>query len=81
MKDVFVVEALRTPFGSFGGVLSEVPAAQLAATVMQGLLQKSGVPAAAIDACFQLLPRSALVSATTWRRSTLTFGSNVLYGE
>jgi len=49
MKDVFVVEALRTPFGAFGGTLSEVAAPQLAATVMQGLLQKSGLEAAAID--------------------------------
>jgi acetyl-CoA C-acetyltransferase len=49
MKDVFVVEALRTPFGSFGGALSDVAAPQLAATVMQGLLEKSGLAAAAVD--------------------------------
>jgi len=49
MKDVFVVEALRTPFGSFCGALGEVAAPQLAATVMQGLLQQSGLPATAID--------------------------------
>ena len=38
MGDVFVVEALRTPFGSFSGTLADQPAAQLAATVMRGLL-------------------------------------------
>lgn len=49
MGEVFVVEALRTPFGSFGGTLAEVPAVDLAATVMRGLLEKSGLPATAID--------------------------------
>lgn len=49
MGDVFVVEALRTPFGSFGGTLSDVPATDLAATVMRGLLEKSGLAADAID--------------------------------
>jgi acetyl-CoA C-acetyltransferase len=38
MEDVFVVEALRTPFGSFSGTLADQSAAQLAATVMRGLL-------------------------------------------
>jgi acetyl-CoA C-acetyltransferase len=49
MKDVFVVEALRTPFGSFGGALGEVPAPQLAATVMQGLLKRSGLKPECVD--------------------------------
>jgi acetyl-CoA C-acetyltransferase len=49
MADVFVVQALRTPFGSFSGMLADVEAPRLAATVMQGLLEKSGLPAAAID--------------------------------
>jgi acetyl-CoA C-acetyltransferase len=49
MNEVYVVEALRTPFGSFGGTLSDVAAPQLAAPVMQGLLQKSGLSATAVD--------------------------------
>jgi acetyl-CoA C-acetyltransferase len=43
MKDIFVIDALRTPFGSFGGVLSEIEAPVLAATVIQSLLERSGV--------------------------------------
>jgi acetyl-CoA C-acetyltransferase len=39
MQEVFVVEALRTPFGSFSGSLADQTAAQLASTVMRGLLQ------------------------------------------
>jgi len=49
MNDVFVAEALRTPFGSFGGTLSDVEAPQLAATVMKAILAKSGLEATAVD--------------------------------
>jgi len=49
MSDVFVVEALRTPFGSFGGNLAEVPAPQLAATVVKALVARTGIPVAQID--------------------------------
>ena len=48
-ENVFVVEAKRTPFGSFNGILSDVDAPHLAATVMQGLLAAVGLPAEAID--------------------------------
>ena len=49
MEQVYVVDALRTPFGSFGGTLADQPAPQLAATVMQGLLAKSGLAADAVE--------------------------------
>lgn len=49
MKDVFVVDALRTPFGSFGGQLSDVPAPRLAAPVLARLLAKHNLPAAAVS--------------------------------
>lgn len=49
MRDVFVVEALRTPFGSFSGSLSDQSAPQLAATVMQGLLKKADLSPGAVD--------------------------------
>jgi len=49
MSDVYVVEALRTPFGSLAGALADVAAPQLAATVMKGLLERSGLAAEAVD--------------------------------
>jgi acetyl-CoA C-acetyltransferase len=49
MKDIFVVEALRTPFGSFGGQLAEVEASELGALAMQGVLVKSGLSPDAVD--------------------------------
>jgi acetyl-CoA C-acetyltransferase len=45
MQDVYLVESLRTPFGSFGGQLAELPAPKLAATVIDGLLKKTTLAA------------------------------------
>lgn len=49
MKEVYIVEALRTPFGSFGGMLADTEAPHLAATVIRGLLQKTGLAAEAVS--------------------------------
>ena len=49
MEDVFVVEALRTPFGSFSGTLADQSAAQLAAAVMRGLLHYCSLSPEALD--------------------------------
>ncbi len=49
MQDIYVVDALRTPFGSFSGMLSDLGAPQLAAVVMQGLLARTGLSADAVD--------------------------------
>lgn len=49
MNDVYVIDALRTPFGSFGGCLADVPAPQLAATVTKALLERNQLDPAALD--------------------------------
>ncbi|KAF0221806.1 MAG: acetyl-CoA [Geobacteraceae bacterium] len=49
MNEVFVVDGLRTPFGSFGGALADVAAPLLGARVMGALLEKSGLAPAAVD--------------------------------
>jgi acetyl-CoA acyltransferase len=40
-KDVFIVDGVRTPIGSFGGTLSGVRADDLAASVLKGLMDKN----------------------------------------
>jgi len=40
MKEVFIVAAVRTPIGSFGGSLASVGAVKLGATAVKGALQK-----------------------------------------
>lgn len=49
MKDVFIVQALRTPFGSFGGTLADIPAPELAGQVIRALMQNQPLPDEAID--------------------------------
>lgn len=49
MKDVFVVEAQRTPFGSFGGSLAEVSAPVLASQVIDALLRQIGLAGADVS--------------------------------
>jgi len=49
MKEVFVVDALRTPFGSFSGALADVDAPRLAATVMKELLAKAKLSPETVD--------------------------------
>lgn len=48
-EEVYVIDGMRTPFGSFGGVLSDVAAPQLAATVIKGILGRNSLPAEAVS--------------------------------
>lgn len=43
MKEVYVISAVRTPIGSFGGSLKSLSATQLGAVAIKGALQKAGV--------------------------------------
>ena len=49
MDDVYVVSALRTPFGSFGGSLADIPAAELASQVIKELMDRSGLTVEQLD--------------------------------
>lgn len=49
MRDVFIVDAVRTPIGEFGGTLSGLPATALGAIAVQGLLKKTKARPAAVD--------------------------------
>jgi len=51
-KEVYIVAAVRTPMGSFGGALSSVPATKLGATAIKGALEKSGVDAKHVTEVF-----------------------------
>lgn len=43
MKEVVIISAIRTPIGSFGGVLKDLSATQLGAMAIRGAIQKAGV--------------------------------------
>ncbi len=52
MKEVYIVSAVRTPIGSFGGSLARVSATQLGATVVKGAIEKAGIDPEQIDEMF-----------------------------
>jgi acetyl-CoA C-acetyltransferase len=49
MRDVVVCSPVRTPVGRFGGVLRDVSAAELAATVIRALVDRTGVDPADVS--------------------------------
>jgi acetyl-CoA C-acetyltransferase len=49
MKEVYIMSAVRTPIGSFGGSLSALSATQLGAIAIKGALGKAGVAPAAVQ--------------------------------
>ncbi|MFK8038502.1 MAG: acetyl-CoA C-acyltransferase [Crocinitomicaceae bacterium] len=51
-KEVYIVAAVRTPIGSFGGALSSVPATKLGAIAIKGAIDKAGVSNQNIDEVF-----------------------------
>jgi acetyl-CoA C-acetyltransferase len=49
MREAVICEPLRTAVGRFGGVLKDASVQQLAATVITEVLERTGLPAGAID--------------------------------
>ncbi|PSR12275.1 MAG: acetyl-CoA C-acyltransferase [Bacteroidetes bacterium] len=52
MQEVYIIAALRTPLGSFGGVLTDLSATDLGAAAMKGALAAAGVTPEQIDEVF-----------------------------
>ena len=49
MKDVVIVSACRTPIGTFGGTLKDMPAARIASVSMKEAVKRAGIDAGIID--------------------------------
>lgn len=49
MKEVYIVSAVRTPIGSFGGSLANIPATKLGSIAVKGALEKAGVDAQEVN--------------------------------
>ena len=52
MKEIYILSAVRTPIGSFGGVLSTVPATRLGAAAIKGALEKATIDPKEVDEVF-----------------------------
>jgi 3-oxoadipyl-CoA thiolase len=49
MREAFIIDALRTPMGKFGGALSSVRPDDLAAHVIRAIVERNSVPEDSID--------------------------------
>jgi acetyl-CoA C-acetyltransferase len=49
MKQVVIVSAVRTPIGSFGGVLKDIPATKLGAIAIKAAVEKAGIQPDQVD--------------------------------
>jgi len=73
MTDAYIVVAVRTPIGRFGGCLMDFSPADLGAHVMKSALERAGIPGENLDLCIfgnvlraghgQLLTRQATAKA------------------
>ena len=52
MKEVYIVSALRTPMGSFGGVLSSLTAVQLGSHSIRAAITSAGLEASQVEEVF-----------------------------
>ncbi|MFV1980566.1 MAG: acetyl-CoA C-acyltransferase [Rhodothermia bacterium] len=73
MREVYLVSAVRTPIGRFGGALKDHSPVDLAAHVMKAAIDRGGVDGGSLDLCMfgnvlraghgQLIPRQAALKA------------------
>lgn len=42
-REVYIISAVRTPIGSFGGLLKDIPATKLGAIAIKGAIEKAGI--------------------------------------
>jgi len=52
MEKVYIISAVRTPLGSFGGSLSTVPATQLGAAAVKSAVEKAGISTELVEEIF-----------------------------
>ncbi len=74
MKEVYIVSAVRTPQGSFGGVLKGFSATQLGALAIKGALEKAGLDANEVNEVFMGNVVSANLGQAPARQASLGAG-------
>lgn len=74
MKKVYIVSAVRTPMGSFGGSLSSFTAPQLGSMAIKGALEKAGIEAGIVDEVFMGNVVSANLGQAPARQAALGAG-------
>jgi len=74
MNKVYIISAVRTPLGSFGGALSSVPATKLGAAAIKGALERANLPADAVEEVFMGNVISANLGQAPARQASIFAG-------
>lgn len=74
MKEVYIVSAVRTPIGSFGGVLSGMSATQLGSEAIKAALERAGVSPEFVEEVFMGNVCSANLGQAPARQAALGAG-------
>lgn len=74
MKQAYIVSAVRTPIGSFGGVFSDISATQLGAIAIKGALAKAGVEPGMVEELYMGNVVSANLGQAPARQAALYAG-------
>jgi acetyl-CoA C-acetyltransferase len=74
LKEVYIISAVRTPIGSFGGALASITATQLGALAIKGALTKAGVNPAEVQEVLMGNVLSANLGQAPARQAALAAG-------
>ncbi len=74
MKEVYIVSAVRTPIGSFGGVFSNISATELGGMAIKGALAQANLPTKAVQEVFMGNVVSANLGQAPARQAALQAG-------
>ena len=74
MKEVYIISAVRTPIGSFGGSLSDVSATELGKFAIKGAIEKSGIKSDDVNEVFMGNVISANLGQAPARQAALFAG-------
>lgn len=77
LRDVFIVEGVRTPFSPFGGPLKDMPSIELGACVIREIMKRSGLKGDQIDEIFYgmtQMAEAALYNNVCARQAALIAG-------
>lgn len=76
MQEVYIVSAVRTPIGSFGGALASIAATKLGSIAIRGALEKSRVDGALVDEVLMGNVVSANLGQAPARQAAIGAGIN-----
>ena len=74
MKQAYIVSAVRTPMGSFGGVLSKFSATQLGSKAIKGAIERAGIQPDMVEEVFMGNVISANLGQAPARQASLAAG-------